>query len=242
MSIVVKNFSARAAAYDSAARVQPLVAARLAAKLQGNPSRILEIGCGTGGLSVHLVRLFPDAELVLTDIAAPMLKLCRKCVGERALYKLMDGERPEAELGRFDLIVSSLAMQWFDDLSGSIHRLARMLKPGGRLVFTTLGSENFPEWRTLLEAYGAGLGLHDYPAAKAFPWPSGLAGEVEEEFLQETHASGADFLKSLKAIGAGAPRAGHEPISQVKMRHLLAATADGFTATYHILYGSLTAR
>lgn len=242
MSIVVKNFSANAAAYDSAARVQPLVAARLAAKLQGNPARILEIGCGTGGLSVHLARLFPDAELVLTDIAAPMLEVCRQRLGDRASFKLMDGEKPDVDLGRFELIVSSLAMQWFDDLPGSIQRLAQMLRPGGQLAFTILGGRNFLEWRELLNRCGADPGLHDYPDASAFPWPKGMAGHIEEEFLKESHASSRAFLKSLKAIGASAPRVGYEPLPQVKMRHLLAASASGFTATYHVLYGSLIVR
>jgi malonyl-CoA O-methyltransferase len=240
MSIVAKNFSASAIAYDGAARIQPLVAARLAAKLCGNPSRILEIGCGTGGLSVHLAKRFPDAELVLTDIAPQMLEICQSRLGDRALFKLMDGEKPNVDLGAFDLIVSSFAMQWFSDLTGAMDRLARMLKSGGKLVFATLGSGNFLEWSALLNKYGFAAGLHDYPDASAFPWPNGVSGNIEEEFIEEKHASGMAFLKSLKAIGANVPQPGHKPAPPATMKRLLSDTANGFTVTYHVLYGSLT--
>ncbi len=242
MSLVAKNFSVGAASYDKTARIQPAVAARLAGKLQGAATRVLEIGCGTGGLSQHLVRMFPEAELVLTDIALPMLKICERRVGSRALYQVMDGQNPDAGLGTFDLIVSSLAMQWLEDLQGVISRLAGMLKPGGTLAFAVLGEKNFPEWRALLDEQGIDPGLHHYPKAELFPWPDGLEGKIEEEFLEENHASGAAFLKSLKVIGAGAPRAGYEPVRPAQMRRLLAATADGFAVTYHVLYGSLTLR
>lgn len=242
MSVVAKSFSAAALTYDDQARIQPLVAAKLAAKLGGKPARILEIGCGTGGLSLHLARLFSDAELVVTDIALPMLDLCQQRLGKRASFRLMNGEWPAAELGKFDLIVSSLAMQWFDDLPGSISRLANMLKPGGRLAFAILGRENFPEWRALLAEHNAEAGIHEYHDAASFPWPAGYTGEIEEELIKESHISGVAFLKALKAIGAGMPRAEHEPISPVKMRRILAASADGFAVTYHILYGNLTVR
>lgn len=241
MSGVIKNFSAHAASYDKAACVQPIIAAKLASKLNGNPSRILEIGCGTGGLSIHLAQLFPDAELILTDIAAPMLRVCEQRLSGKAALRLMNGENPDVELGQFDLIVSSMAMQWFNDLPLALSRLARMLKPGGQLAFATLGNGNFPEWRALLDKHDAGVGLHDYPSVDAFPWPIGTTGHIEEECLKEEHRNGAAFLKSLRAIGAAAPRMGYKPLPPEKMRRLLIATSKGFAVTYHVLYGSLTA-
>src|SRR3546814_16589572 len=60
----------------------------------------------------------------------------------------MDGEQPcFAEHVRFDLICSSLAFQWFDDLHASVARLARWLAPGGYLAFTTMADGSFAEWR-----------------------------------------------------------------------------------------------
>lgn len=239
MSRIAKNFSAQASNYDEAVFVQPLVAAHLAERLQGRPARILEIGCGTGGLSAHLAEKFPGAELVLTDISASMLNLCEERIGKMAHFHVMDGAHPDAGLGQFDLIASSLAMQWFEDLQGGISNLLALLKPGGVLGFAVLGEKNFKEWQDLLAESGIQSGLHAYPSMENFLWPEGYEGRLEEEFIAVPHANGQAFLKSLKRIGAGAPRAGYSPLPPSSIKHLLAQSSGGFTATYHVLYGML---
>src|SRR3546814_14322438 len=60
----------------------------------------------------------------------------------------MDGEAPIFEGEWFDLILSSLAFQWFDDLGGAVGRLAGLLRPGGSLIFSTLGRGSFARWRS----------------------------------------------------------------------------------------------
>ncbi|MGE4481812.1 methyltransferase [Acidocella sp.] len=242
MNRIAENFSMGAGHYDEVVKIQPLVAAKLAAKLAGQPRRILEIGCGTGALSQILARRFPEAELVLTDISPPMLEICRKKLAGQASFNLMNGEFPDLSLGHFDLIVSSLAMQWFADLQGAIARLALLLNENGCLAFATLGSLNFLEWRELLKRLGLQAGMYDYPKSDAFPWPVGLNGKIGEEFFQESHANGLAFLKALKMIGAHSPPAGRQPLPNAAMKRILSASSEGFTVTYHVLYGDLTIR
>ena len=84
---IVRAFTSQAYAYDLAAEVQLIVADRLARRIedsaQPKPSRILEVGCGTGFLSVNLAAAFPHSDLLLTDLAPTMLDLCRRKVGDR---------------------------------------------------------------------------------------------------------------------------------------------------------------
>ena len=185
MNTVKDTFSAGASAYDRVARIQPLVAARLAASLDCKPARILEIGCGTGVLSSHLRSTFPDAELILTDISPSMLEICKRKLKGNGIFRVMNGERPDTDLGLFDLIISNLAMQWFEDMPGGIDRLSKLLAPGGRFSFSTLGEKNFTEWRALLETRNLPSGLHLYPDIASFPWPGDMLGRVEEEFIIE---------------------------------------------------------
>ncbi|WP_298222746.1 methyltransferase domain-containing protein [Acidocella sp.] len=241
MSAINKNFSSGAAKYDNVAYIQPLVAARLAAKIDGGPRRILEIGCGTGALSLHLAKIFPDAELILTDISLPMLEICKAKLNGRGKFIIMDGERPDTTIGQFDLITSSLAMQWFKDLPRSLCQLKDLLRPGGKFVFATLGKDSFKEWRMLLKKYNLSSGLHHYPDLLTFPWPSGSTSRMEEEFLTENHSSGTAFLKTLKAIGAATPRSGYKPLPTGALKTALLDTRGGFIVTYHILYGFIEA-
>jgi malonyl-CoA O-methyltransferase len=242
---IAKAFSASAGGYDAAADVQWLVAQRVAARIEDRPfprnPRVLEIGCGTGFLSSRLAEAFPQSELVLTDIAGSMLDRCRARVGDGPTYKVMDGETPQGVMGPFDLIASSLAVQWFVDLKGGLGRLASLLAPGGRMIFATLGRKTFAEWRATHVALKMDCGTPIYPAAEDFPWPDGFEFSMDEEVIMQPYADGADFVRSLKALGAGEPSPGHHPLSPGAFRRLLAHLENGFDASYHILYAEIRA-
>ncbi len=229
----------QAAQYDSAASVQAETARRLALKLAAlpvAPARILEIGCGTGLLSRHLAAAFPAAQLTLTDISAAMLERCRARLGDGPAYRVMDGEAADSAMGNFDLIASSLAVQWFNDLPGSIARLMRLLAPQGRLIFATLGRDSLAEWRQAHEALGLACGLHDYPGADDFPLPDGVTAGIGQEVIAAHYASGQRFARSLKTLGAATPRPGYRPLPAGDFRRVLAGLAGDFTVSYHILY------
>jgi len=245
-SRIATAFTRQAAAYDNVAAVQREVARRLARRivnrLPAPPARILEIGCGTGLLSAELAAAFPGARLLLTDISPAMLDRCRARLGERAEYRVLDGEHPEEVKEKFDLIASSLAMQWFSDLPGALTRLSGLLAPDGRLCFATLGARSFTEWRAAHAALGLHCGVHDYPEAAPFPWPPGVTGAFAEEFLTEQHASGQAFARALKTLGAGEPASGHRPLPAGAFRKVLHALHGGFAVTYHVLYGEIHLR
>ena len=235
----MKGFDAQAEVYDSVARVQAEVARRLAARLAGAPKRILEIGCGTGLLSAQLRAKFPGTELVLTDLSPRMLGQAKRRLGAGAEYRVMDGQWPDVSLGTFDLIVSSLAFQWFDDLSAALARLGGMLAPGGVLAFATLGAESFAAWRQAHEEMGLPCGLRDYVGAENFPWPVGFECRLEAEMIEERHADGRHFIRGMKTLGAARSPSNHRPVGAGRFRALLARFGSGFTARYQVLYGEM---
>jgi malonyl-ACP O-methyltransferase BioC len=240
------SFAAQADVYDAAADLQWLVAERLAeritARIDGQPARILEIGCGTGFLSARLLQAFPQARLMLTDIAPTMLARCRARLGGHPEYRIMDGERPEGLPGGFDLIASNLAFQWFVDLPAGLERLAGLLAPGGRLMFATLGLDTFKEWRAAHERLGLPCGTPPYPSLDGFPWP-GLPyiHHGAEEIILHPYDDGHDFVNSLKLLGASEPAPGHRPLSTGAFRRLLGEFPDAFEMSYHLIYGEVLA-
>ncbi len=234
----MKGFDAQAGVYNSAALVQAEVAQRLAARLSGNPKKILEIGCGTGLLSELLAARFPGAEMLLTDISPKMLAQAQARLGQGATYRVMDGQWPETP-EKFDVIASSLAFQWFDDLPGALARLGGSLAPGGVLAFATLGAKSFAQWRQAHEEMNLPCGLRDYVAAENFPWPAGYNCRLEAEIIEEAHPNGHSFIRGMKTLGAAVSPAGHKPVGAGKFRALLTRFSSGFTAQYEILFGEL---
>jgi malonyl-CoA O-methyltransferase len=231
--VLIANAFHRADRYDRHAAVQREVADQLAAHILAldlpPDARVLEIGCGTGFLGAGLVGRLPFAHYWMSDIALGMLDRARQRFAghDDIAFAVMDGANPTIE-GPFDLICSSLAMQWVDDLAGTVARLRGLLSPHGRLVFTTLAAGSFAEWRA---AYGGAMpGTPDYPDADALR-EYGL--EVSVETIARNHASARDFLAALKAIGANTPRQDYLPLAPARLREVMARfEADGAKARY----------
>ncbi|HTK36499.1 MAG TPA: methyltransferase domain-containing protein [Caulobacteraceae bacterium] len=237
-------FGRAVGSYEANASVQQLAAERLAARIATLPlparPRVLEIGCGSGFLTGALARMTPQAELAVSDLSPQMVAACSASLpGVHAAYLVMDGERPCFADGLFDLVCSSLAVQWFDDLEGSLTRLCRLLKPGGHLAFSTLLSDSLAEWRRAHSEEGLTAGAPDFAAPTELLRLS-PALVLSEERVVERHADGPAFVRILKSIGAATPRRGRAPLSAPELKRVLRRfEAAGAVTTYHLGYGVL---
>jgi tRNA (cmo5U34)-methyltransferase len=98
--------------------------------------RVLDLGAGTGLLSVHLLSAFPGAEIELLDASEPMLAEARARLGDGvgAVHVAdMTGSLPA---GPFDAIVSALAIHHLEhaDKRALMRRAHERLAPGGVFV------------------------------------------------------------------------------------------------------------
>lgn len=228
--------------YAAHAHVQRTVAERLARRiaaldLPARP-RILEIGCGTGLLTAAMAAQGIAGDWLVTDIAAPMVERCRLLVGEGGgrRFAVLDGEN-SALGGPYDLICSSLAMQWFVDPDAALGRMIEALAPGGHCLFTTLSAGTFAEWRAAHDALGLTVGTPRFASAAALARMQVETHEktVVEQYL-EHHRDALGFLRALKAIGAQTPAEGHRPLSAANMRQVMAAfEKDGAAVTYEVV-------
>ncbi len=230
--------------YDDEAHVQREVAVRLARgitalPLPANP-RILEIGCGTGFLTSAVRQHSLSGEWTVTDLSFNMVARCRDALVDvdDIRFLAMDGEQPCFGEGmRFDLICSSLAFQWFEELGESIERLTRLLAPGGHLAFATMAEGSFGEWRAACRIRGLSPSIPDYPS---LPDLRALArqdmeAEVADFCIQPRFGSAHGFLRHLRAIGAHVPRPASRPLTPGALRQVMRAFEDGgAVATYHI--------
>lgn len=233
---IAESFGAHAESYEQHAGLQRAVADRLAQHLPKlERPHVLELGCGTGLLSRHLVKHYPDGRLFLTDAAPAMIAECRRNlagVGKATIsYEIMDaGEAGgHAEL---DLIVSSMTLHWLPDPPAALARLRRLLAPQGTLLYATLGPDSFAEWREVLASESLPSGLPDIKP---------LPGVIEEERLVPDQDT-LSFLRRMKAVGGLTPREGYVPLSPGQLRRAIHAADKRFGGriTWHIVYGRLT--
>ncbi|KUI47001.1 methyltransferase type 11 [Mycobacterium sp. GA-1199] len=74
--------------------------------------RILELGCGLGGLSRALLEMHPTAEVTVTDIDPEFLAVVSAELGDhpRATVRRMDATAIDASDGHYDLAVFALSL------------------------------------------------------------------------------------------------------------------------------------
>jgi len=235
------TFSTVGATYDTHAVVQRLVAQRLAEKVQGKPNAkgcVLEVGCGTGLLSTHLV---PQAQTyLLTDVALPLLERAWRKVADQphVVPLVVDGERL-CFTASFDLIVANLALHWFQDPKAAIGRLVASLKPGGELYLTVCGNNSLHEWRMAHHVAEAPCGVLDFPSFGQFKEWFPLTGKrhVEEEWVTFKPENALSFLRSLKGMGSHLAHPGHTPLPPQSLRKVMQVFDEDPQVSCQILYG-----
>ena len=110
------------------------------------PRRVLEVGCGPGELAERIATEL-GAEVVAIDIAVRMVELaCSRGVDARVGDVQ---ELPFAE-GEFDCAVAAWMLFHVPDLDLGVRELARVLRPGGRLVAATNGARHLEELWSLV--------------------------------------------------------------------------------------------
>ena len=208
---VRQAFDRAADDYEQFAILQNEVCNRLLEKLEVvniKPQLILDAGAGTGAAIPALLSRYKKAQLVALDLSENMLQ---KSGRHGRLFRsphlvCADIERLPFSDNTFDLVFSSLSMQWCNDLNAALLEAKRVLKPGGLFVFTTFGPDTLKElrhsWSKVDDANHVNrfIDMHDIGDALL---QDGYAEPVmEAEMLTVTYNTVDEIMRDLKAIGA----------------------------------------
>lgn len=104
----------------------------LKSRLPAGPARVLDAGCGTGGLIRRLTPLHPEWQWTGMDVEPLACELARKLgasdVRQGSVTALPFGD------GEFDAVVSADVLYHLDDDVVALREMARVLRPGGCAV------------------------------------------------------------------------------------------------------------
>ncbi len=215
-ALVRQSFNRAANQYDAHAVLQREVAARMLSRLtyiRHQPERVLDAGCGTGFGVKGLCERYPQANIVALDLAEAMLKLAcpsrpfwQKWRQTSVFPVCGDLDRLPLPDAAVDMVWSSLALQWSNDLRASFAELRRVLAPGGLLMFATFGPDTLKELRSAFARVDTQMHVnHFIDMHDMGDWlmQAGFSAPVMDmEFITLTYPDLRAMLHDLKAIGA----------------------------------------
>jgi demethylmenaquinone methyltransferase / 2-methoxy-6-polyprenyl-1,4-benzoquinol methylase len=157
---------------------------------------VLDVCCGTGDLSFELAeRVSPGGHVVGCDFSEPMLDLAREKAADRGVpvrFEWADALELPYDEGRFDAVTVGFGVRNFADRDRGLSEMARVLKPGGRLVilefteparppFSTFYSLWFDRIVPVLGRLTPNPDAYSYLAESvhSFPDPEGLAVKMD---------------------------------------------------------------
>ncbi len=252
-------FQRAAWSYDSAAVLQREIANRLIERLdliRYQPGCILDVGSGTGYCTRALARRYPRARVIGVDIAPAMTRVAARqgrrfaWAGRNARerYVCGDAEALPVAPGSVDMVISNLTLQWCSP-DAVFAEIARVLRPGGLLMFTSFGPDTLRELRTAWLSVDDAPHVHDFidmhDLGDALVRARLAEPVVDMERIVLTYSSVLDVLRDLKAIGAHNVTRNRHPGLTGK-RHFAGfrgayekmAGADGrIPASFEVVYG-----
>jgi demethylmenaquinone methyltransferase/2-methoxy-6-polyprenyl-1,4-benzoquinol methylase len=161
-------------------------------------ARALDVATGTGDLAIELKRrVGPGGEVTGLDFSERMLELAREKAGDVRFEAGNALELPYPD-GSFDAVTVGFGARNFDDLARGLREMARVTRPGGRVVVLEITTPQRPplSWffRLWFDRAVPALGrLAGDPDAytylpssvRRFPGPPELAGELAAAGLRD---------------------------------------------------------
>ena len=251
----VRRLADRAAGhYDGAAWLPLQVASVLMEHLQPvrfQPARILDVGAGTGICSRLLGRHYPRARVISMDSSLAMLRAGRgrgpRWFSKRTLAA-GDGQALPVADKSVDLLVSSLMLPSCPTPDAVLLEFHRVLKPGGLLMFSSLGPDTLRELRAAWSVVDgqvhvhAFIDMHDLGDALL---RAGLCDVVmDTERITGRYPDVATLMTELKRLGASnAARGCHKSLTTPARLAAMAAEYERWRidatlpASFEVVFG-----
>lgn len=133
--------------------------------------QVLDVATGTGKVALAAARVVGSRGRVLgVDLSAGMLARAQRKAGDLPVeFRRMDAEELQLATDAFDAVLCGFAVFFFPDMVRGMREMRRVLRPGGRVVFSTFARDALEPMRNLtlarLEQYGI-----PRPPAPPEPW------------------------------------------------------------------------
>ncbi|MFL5861390.1 MAG: class I SAM-dependent methyltransferase [Solirubrobacteraceae bacterium] len=144
---------------------------------------VLDAGCGSGKITLELIRRVPRGIVYAVDAAPSMVQHAQEAVGDRATalcQDLTELDLPEP----VDVVFSNATFHWIADHDALFSALARNMKPRARLLAQCGGRGNIDRFRLLADDVAFSDPFAPYFSGWVAPWNYATAEETAERLAR----------------------------------------------------------
>lgn len=203
---IAQSFSRAASQYNHIAQFQKQLGQKLVAQLPElvSPQVVVDLGCGTGVFLSALQTKYPQASVFGLDLAESMVLQARGDNPEHP-YLVADAEYLPFADESVDLIFSNLVVQWCTSPTQLLSELARVLKPNGQVIFSTLASRSLHELKSAWQLVDEKIHVNTFHSAST--WQEFIVQhftllQSDNDLHTEWFADLKSLTRSIKGVGA----------------------------------------
>lgn len=220
----LKNAATYAERYSAVGYFKRLIENALCVGGRPSPRLILDFGSGSGNSVFPCLELFPDAEIIATDLSENLLAILRDHVATNHSFRnrlslvCVDATKPYFAENCADIVIGAAILHHLIDPAACVKSACRALRPGGKAIFfepfeagnavLRLAYEDVLRLDKLgamgekldpLAVHLFSIMLNDYKARAGLNENSPLLKQLDDKWLF-TRAYFEDILKSLPGV------------------------------------------
>ena len=236
--------------------LQAEVAGRLLERLDGlkfEPATIVDLGCGSGVQAKALSQRFANARVVAMDRSLPMLVRAgaeRGWLRKRFERAAGDADALPLAESSVDLLYSNLTLQRCEELPATLNGFRRVLRPGGLVLFSTLGPDTLVELREAWKKVDEVRHVRPFADVQTIGDAMMRAGfgepVLDTDWITFTYTQSHQLLDEIEALGATCAdpdrqrgRSMPDRIDALPGALAVSGTdAERYTVTWEVIYAS----
>jgi len=251
---VAASFSRSARDYAKYAVLQRTVADRLLERLELvsiSPNLIVDIGSGSGGAARELAKMYKSAQILQFDLSLNMLRQSRSedpRFFSKQQYVCGDIELFPLRKNSAELVISSLMLQWCNDLDAAFIQIRSTLKKQGLFLFATLGPDTLKElrssWAEVDDDVHVNTFIDMHDVGDALVRAGFVEPVMDVEHITLTYEDCFALMKDLKNLGANNANVdrfkgltGKNKIKSLESAYEKYRAEDRLPVTYEVVYG-----